>query len=512
MRRRRYLAALASGALAGCSHPRHDSTPTVAADTPNVVQILVDDLGWADVGAYQELVPEEDRPPGYGFHETPNVDRLAAEGTLFTDGYAASPICSPTRASLYTGQATPRHGITDRHDTGVTKGALVSPRSASTVPRDTPTQARLLRRAGYRTIHLGKWHVSEKPPDVRPGDVGFETNVAGFHWGRPRQGYVCPYGMPGLDCSGEEYLTRRLTEVAVERIEDVSADRPFFLNLAFYSVHTPIEAPDPVVDRFRVKRRAMGLPEGPVTTDGQRTVQSNATYAAMIAEMDRAVGRVLDAIDDLERPTIVLFHSDNGGLATVGSRSPTSSLPLERGKGWPHEGGIRVPTIVRWPGMTGGGIERTPVVTQDLYTTALGAAGVDLPDPDDHPVDGVDLRPLLAGEGLDDRAIGFHYPHYAVQGSTPAGAIRRGPYKLIEFFEDGHVELYNVAEDPGETVELSRAAPRLAEELRHALREWRDDVGARMPTPNPDFEGEVSPGRFYERRPASSPLVDSGRR
>lgn len=506
MHRRRYLA-LFGGGLAGCTRPRRDP-PAASADAPNVVQILVDDLGWADVGAYQDLVPEGDRPPWYGFHETPNVDRLAAEGTLFTDGYAASPVCSPTRASLYTGQTPARHGITDRHDAGVTKGKLVSPRSAPTIPRDTPTQARLLRRAGYRTVHLGKWHVSENPPDLRPGEVGFEANVAGFHWGRPKDGYVCPYGMPRLDCSGEEYLTRRLAGAAVEHIEGAPADRPLFVNLALYSVHTPIEAPDDTVERFREKRRAMGLPEGSVMADGQRVVQSNATYAAMIAEMDRAVGRVLDAVDRLDRPTVVLFHSDNGGLATVGSRSPTSSLPLERGKGWPHEGGIRVPTIVRWPGLPGDRVESTPVVTQDLYVTALRAAGVDLPAPAIHPVDGVDLHPLLAGEGLDDRAIGFHYPHYGAQGSTPAGAIRRGPFKLIEFFEDGHVELYNVAEDPGESADLSRAAPDLAAELRRELRAWREDVGARMPTANPDFDGEASPGRYYDRRPASSPLTD----
>jgi arylsulfatase A-like enzyme len=471
-------------------------------ERPNVLQIVIDDLGWADIGAYQDLVPDAMRPRGYGFYETPNVDdRLATEGTVFTDGYAASPVCSPTRASLYTGQATPRHGLTNIVGAGRTRGKLVSPKPAATLPPETPTQARLLADAGYETVHLGKWHVTSESAGVGPGDLGFETNVAGFHWGRPVDGYTCPFDMPNLDCSGEEYLTRALTDRAVSFIRDAPADRPFFVDMAYYSVHGPFRAPDDVVERFRRKRERMGLPDDPVVEGGQRVVQSDPTYAAMLYEMDRGVGRLLDAIEQRDRPTVVIFHSDNGGLASVGDRSPTSTLPLERGKGWPYEGGIRVPTIIRWPGLTDGAIESTPVITHDLYVTALRAAGVDLPDPERHPVDGVDLGPLLADSEIEDRAIHVHFPHYRPQGATPSSMIRHGEYKLLEFFEDDHTELYNVVADPGENLELSTAAPERASALRDRLHRWQADIGAELPVPNPEFDGDgVSPGRQYERQ------------
>jgi arylsulfatase A-like enzyme len=473
---------------------------------PNVVQILVDDLGWSDLGCY-----------GSDFHETPNIDDLAADGTRFTDAYAASPICSPTRASLMTGQTPPRHGITDWIGAGVTEGAKSSPAPGESLPTDAPTTASLLSEAGYHTVHLGKWHLTNQSQGVGPTDVGFDQNVGGSHHGAPPNGYFCPFGsgVPNLSCSDDDYLPDRLTDEAVDILNNTSG--PVFMNMAFYSVHIPLQARNEDIQYFQNKADQMNLPNTVESGDNfaltkkqngtlsRRTIQSDATYAAMVYRMDYNVGRLLDAIEASDRPTVVLFHSDNGGLATA-EGSPTYSDPLAEGKGWGYGGGIRVPTIVRWPGVTDGSVSDALVTTEDLYVTALRAAGVSVPA--DHTVDGRSLYPVLTGTADDREELYWHYPHYSNQGGTPVGAIRYGDYKLLEFYEDEHVELYDLANDVGERIDLSAALPGFAGQLRARLNQWQFETGAEMPGPNTDFNpwpNRKEPGGSYEWQPDGVP-------
>jgi arylsulfatase A-like enzyme len=462
---------------------------------PNVVQILVDDLGWADLGCY-----------GSEYHETPAIDQLAEEGTRFTDAYAASPICSPTRASLMTGQTPPRHGITDWIGAGTTSDRVVSPDPKEFLPTDTPTSAALLSEAGYRTVHLGKWHLTNASKGNNPPENGFDDNIGGFHWGSPFDGYFCPFNMPNLDCSGDEYLTDALTDEAVDWIGNV--DEPFFMNMCFYSVHIPIQAPEEDIQHYEQRRSEMGLPtnKSGAMDEGTRVIQSNPTYAAMVNHVDQGVERIVSAAENSDRPTIIVLHSDNGGLSTA-EGSPTSNDPLAEGKGWSYDGGIRSPTIVRWPGVTDGEVSDELLTTEDFYVTALRAAGVDLPDSDEHPVDGRDVYPAIGGRELDREELYWHYPHYSNQGGTPASVVRRGDFKLIEFFEDDHLELYNVANDMAERIDLSNALPEHAQTLQVRLQAWRDDTGAETPEENPSFSppDDSPPGRTYTWQPDEVP-------
>jgi arylsulfatase A-like enzyme len=451
-------------------------------ERPNIVCIVADDLGWRDLSCY-----------GSPFYETPHLDRLAHEGARFTDAYASCPVCSPTRASLVTGQYPARVGITN-YIAGEAEGKLREPEYTLDLPHDRTTVAEALSAAGYETAFVGKWHLGDE--GHWPEDCGFDHNVAGCDWGMPGNGYFSPWGNPKLDDGPDgEYLTDRLTDEAIDLID--GADEPFFLDMSYYAVHTPIQAPADLVDTYDAKREALGLDpqpfdEGPRMPcehkQDQRIVrrreQSDPTYAAMVHRMDANVGRLLDAIAAADRETVVLFTADNGGLATA-EGSPTCNAPLAEGKGWLYEGGNRVPLICRWPGHTDGEIHDTPATSPDLFATILDAAGVDLPD---QPVDGVSLRPVLAGDAIDRDAIFWHYPHYGNQGGTPAGAVRTDRYKLVEFFEDDHVELYDLAADVGERTDISDDEPALAADLRERLAAWRADVDATMPTENPDFE------------------------
>lgn len=462
---------------------------------PNIVQILVDDLGWADLGCY-----------GSEYHETPAIDQLAEEGTRFTDAYCASPICSPTRASLMTGQTPPRHGITDWVGAGTTSDRVVSPDPAEFLPTDTPTSAALLSEAGYRTVHLGKWHLTSESKGNNPPQHGFDDNIGGFYAGSPPNGYFCPFNMPNLDCSGDEYLTDALTDEAVNWMGDV--DEPFFMNMCFYSVHIPIQAPEKDIQHYEERRSEMGLPtnKSDATDEETRVIQSNPTYAAMVNHVDQGVERIVNAAENSDRPTIIIFQSDNGGLSTA-EGSPTSNDPLAEGKGWSYDGGIRSPTIVRWPGVTDGAVSDELLTTEDFYVTALRAAGVDLPDSDEHPVDGRDIYPAIGGRETDREELYWHYPHYSNQGGTPASVVRNGDFKLVEFFEDDHVELYNVANDMAEQIDLSNALPEHAQALQARLQSWRDDTGARTPEENPSFSppDNSPPGRTYTWQPDEIP-------
>jgi arylsulfatase A-like enzyme len=454
------LSALAAGLLAA-------APPLHAAERLNVVIILADDLGWADLGCY-----------GSSYHKTPHLDKLAAAGTRFTNAYAACPVCSPTRAALMTGQYPPRLNLTDwlpgRPDRPDQK--LLRPALAQEIPESVTTLAAVLKKAGYATGHVGKWHLGGK--GAGPQDRGFDRNVAGDQSGSPRS-YFAPYKgkdgvfMPGLEKAPDgEYLTDRLTAEAEKFIESNRA-KPFFLYLAHYTVHIPLQAKPDVVAKYK---------------QGKPGEQGNPIYAAMVESLDDSVGRVIAKLDELKLAdrTLVLFTSDNGGLCVVEGPNtpPTINTPLREGKGFLYEGGIRVPLLVRWPGVTkAGATAAAPVSSVDFFPTICEACGVK----SDAKVDGVSFVPALKGEPLRREALYWHYPHYSNQGGKPGAAVRAGDYKLVEFYENGRRELFDLKKDPGETRNLIESSPDVAKDLAAKLDAWRKEVGAKLPKPNPDY-------------------------
>jgi arylsulfatase A len=439
---------------------------------PNIVLVLIDDYGWADTGSY-----------GSSYHRTPNIDRLAARGVRFTDAYAAAPVCSPTRAALMTGKHPARLHLTDwlpgRRD--MPSQMLRRPIIKQELPLTEMTLAEGLKQAGYVTAHVGKWHLGG--PGFEPERQGFHLNIAGDHTGTPLS-YFAPFRnkegrfMPGLERAPEgEYLPDRLTAEAEGFIErSVKEGQPFFLYLPHYTVHIPLKAKADLIAKYR----ALPKPD---------KGQNNPVYAAMIESMDESVGRLMTKLEQLgvADDTIFVFTSDNGGLATQeGPDTPaTINAPLRAGKGYLYEGGLRVPLIVSWPKRVTAGVNRTPFYSADLFATLLDAAGVK----NASGVDGVSLLPLLTGRRVPQRAeLFWHYPHYSNQGGKPGGVVRQGRYKLIEFYEDSRVELYDLSRDLGETNDLAAKLPDKAAELRRRLAAWRRAVGAQMMTPNPEYK------------------------
>lgn len=435
-----------------------------AAERPwNFVFILVDDLGATDLGCF-----------GSRFYQTPNIDRLAREGMRFTQAYSACTVCSPTRAAILSGKYPARLHVTDWIPGHVRpKAKLKVPDWTMHLPLEERTLAEALKSAGYATASIGKWHLGG--PEFYPEKQGFERNVGGYEKGQPPS-YFAPYRIPMLpEGPAGEYLTDREAAEAIRFIEE-NRERPFFLYLPHYAVHTPLMGKPEVIQKYRDRVR----PDDP---------QKNPTYGALVESVDDSVGRVLQALEErkLADRTVVIFTSDNGGL--IGS---TSNLGLRAGKGSAYEGGVRVPLIVRWPGVTRPGSEcAVPVMSIDHYPTLLEAAGVK--PADGQILDGESLRPLLRGEGsLRRTALYWHYPHYHPGGATPYSAVRKGEWKLIEFFEDEHVELYNLRNDPQERQNVAATTPQVAETLRRELQAWRAGVGAQNPVPNPDFAGTCS--------------------
>jgi len=454
---------------------------------PNIIFILIDDMGWKDLSCY-----------GSEFYETPNLDRLAADGVRFTDAYAACPVCSPTRASILSGKYPARVGVTN-YIGGHAKGKLLCAPYIDHLPSEEYSLARALAEGGYTTWHVGKWHLGDAP--YWPEKHGFDVNVAGCHWGSPRT-YFSPWGIPTLEDGPKgEYLTDRLTDEAIRLIEN-NRDKPFFLNLCYYAVHVPIQAKEEKIRKYEAKARAMGLDKMKTFEEGElfpvehkkdqrvvrRLVQSDPAYAAMIESLDENIGRLLAAVEAAGQAenTVVIFTSDNGGLATA-EGSPTTNAPLAEGKGWMYEGGTREPLIIKAPGITKPGTTcDVPVTSPDFYPTLLELAGLELL-PQQH-TDGVSFLPLLKGSGAPHReAIYWHYPHYGNQGGTPGSSVRSGDYKLIEFFEDGRLELYNLREDIGEDNDLAESEPETTERLARMLAEWRRSVEAKIPQSNPDY-------------------------
>ena len=447
-----------------------------AQQKPNFVFILVDDLGWADLSCY-----------GSTSYDTPNLDKLAESGVRFTQAYAGGSVCSPTRASILTGRSPARLNITDWIPGMKAKNPLLEvPKILNELPHSEVTIAEVLKENGYNTYYCGKWHLGHE--DHFPDTQGFDVNIAGLHKGSPPGGYYSPYKNPKLpDGPKGEYLPDRLTNESIKIFEkEVKDDKPFLLYLSYYTVHTPIQASKRHIAKYKSKLAGMKnitVPEGP---DGvTQGIQNNAAYASMVEAMDENIGRLIQKLDDLKLSdnTVVIFTSDNGGLATKRTPGPTSNAPLRSGKGWCYEGGIRTPLIIKAPGTSQKGlINEAPVISMDYFPTILELADIPL-KPELHQ-DGLSLKNNLTGSQTVDREVlAWHYPHY--HGSTwrPGAAIRVGDWKMIEFFETGKKELYNLKNDIGESKDLAPSHPEVLQKMTTKMSQWRTEHNAQMPTP-----------------------------
>ena len=449
-------------------------------DKPNVIFILADDLGQMDIGAFNPKT----------FYETPNINSLAKRGMKFTQGYAACCVCSPTRGSIMTGKYPPRFGVTD-YIGGNRPGKLKPAPNADHLPLEETTIAEAFRDGGgYATFFAGKWHLGGG--EFYPGAQGFPKELTNGEGAKGNVQFWYPKSdLPVPDHKDDPKTTERIANEAVKFISE-HKDKPFFAYLPFLAVHTPIGARAELVAKY--KKKAESAPPdawGQERERQVRLVQNNPTYAGMLEQLDSAIGRVLDAVEKngLTQKTILVFMSDNGGLSTS-EGTPTSNIPLRAGKGWPYEGGVREPMIVVAPGVTQPGSTcDSPVISTDFYPTLLQLAGLDL-KPRQH-LDGVSFVPLLKGGGMNrGKPLFWHYPHYGNQGGAPHGSIRDGDWKLIEWYEDGALELYNIPQDLSEKNNLAAQQPEKVKELHGKLTAWRKEVGAIMPTPNTDAQSE----------------------
>jgi arylsulfatase A-like enzyme len=481
-------------------------------EKPNIVFILVDDMGWKDLGIY-----------GSKFYESPHIDQLAREGMLFTDAYSSSNVCSPSRSSIMTGQYPVHTGITDwivgqQNIAGPQPDQkLLPPQFSFNLDTAEVTIAEALKKAGYATCYAGKWHLG-LTPDFWPGNQGFDYNYGGWAAGSPvaagMGGYFSPYHNPRLsDGPKGEFLTDRLTTEAIGFIRKQAEKKvPFFVDLSFYAVHEPVQAKKVYIDKFKEKAHRMGLDtlQQFIRNDtwmrghsgwAERVVQDNPVYAGLIYSVDENVGRIINVLKQLgiAKTTIVIFTSDNGGLNTT-RNAPTTNYPLRYGKGWNYEGGIRVPLIVKWPGLTTPGTKCSfPVINTDFYPTMLQMAGLPLM-PRQH-LDGISMVPLLEGKKkIGQPGIYWHYPHYHGAGGTPSSAIREGNWKLIQFYEDNHIELYNLRTDIEERQDLAPLFPKKAAEMLNLLNTWKRQTHAGIPTINPyynpDYEELINKGKM----------------
>jgi arylsulfatase A-like enzyme len=498
------------------------------ARMPNVVLFLVDDLGWRDLGVY-----------GSTFHETPNLDRFARQSVRFTDAYATCHVCSPTRASVMTGKYPARLRLTDwlpgrrEYPFQRYKNAAIHQH----LPFAETTLAEALKEHGYATGHFGKWHLGEDPSG--PLQHGFDVQVPRWNKGWPNAGYHAPFRLEGLADSPGDYLTDRLTDEAVNYIKQ-HKDRPFFLYLSHFAVHDPIQGRADLVAKYQAKLKRNTSPartpfilEGnpdsknaltrpqldallnedshrgyqvlPHQTVKIKQEQDNVQFAAMVEGMDASFGRIIATLESLglAENTIVIFTSDNGGMSAANFGRPdrvvaptaldaafsTSNLPLRGAKGWLYEGGIRVPLMIKAAGRTRGAVSSVPAITTDLYPSILDLIGVPA-RPAQHQ-DGVSLAGIIRGGKPPAReALYWHFPHYSNHGmQSPGGAIRHGDFKLLEYFENNTVQLFNLRDDMGEQRDLAREQPALARKMTAMLQQWRTSVSANMMEPNPNFTG-----------------------
>ncbi len=474
------------------------ASPAFSQDKPNFLFILADDLGYMDVGFNNSAT----------FYETPNLNGLAGSGMIFSDFYAASQVCSPTRASIMTGKYPARTNTTNFFS-GRRPGKFDTGHFETQMALEEVTVAEALKEANYQTFFAGKWHLG--PEGFWPTDQGFDINKGGADNGLPRS-YFSPYkNVKNLEAGPEgEFLTDRLASEAADFLADAAqSDQPFLLYLSFYSVHTPLQAPQHLIDKYKKKAEQMGRTnqedsfdvgrERQVWKDAKeprkiRIRQDHAVYAAMVESLDTAVGTVLNQLEslNLKDNTVVFFMSDNGGVSSSEGH-PTSNLPLRGAKGWMYEGGIREPVVIRWPGVTPPGtVCDRPAVSTDFYPTILEIAGIS-GKPEQHE-DGVSLVPVLRNPfaKFDRGPIFFHYPHYSNQGGFPSSAVRMGDLKLIQDLEDGEFELYNLKDDIAEHNNLAQLEEAKVKEMSAALDAWRREVKAE-PLQKSSKSGEQPP-------------------
>lgn len=451
---------------------------------PNILFILADDMGWMDSSIY-----------GSEYYETPNIDRIAKRGMLFTDAYSASPLCSPTRASIMTGKYPARLRITKPSchrepepdapyfaDSDEPWRKVIEPRAERFLPLDEYTIGKAFKDAGYTTGFIGKWHLG-RDPKFWPHNQGFEFDMGAPDPGPPS--YFSPYRLTNIsDGPDGEYITDRISNEAVNYI-DVNKDKPFLLFLCHFAVHTPFHAKSELVSKYNNKTDPRGK-------------QKFSIMGAMLESMDKNIGIVLDKLDELKiaENTIIIFMSDNGGLTSirVDGISATNNYPLRNGKGDTHEGGVRVPCIISWPEFTASASECSEVISSiDMYSTMLDMAGIEKKQ--DHIVDGISLAPLLKGIGeIKREAIFCDFPHYnAISGTKPSSFVRKGDWKLIRYFGEGEngkhdYELFNLKEDIGEKNNIAGNMPELVEELDILLEKHLKDIDAMIPIPNPDYD------------------------
>ena len=456
---------------------------------PNMLFILVDDLGLHDLGY-----------TGSTFYETPNVDRIAKEGVVFTQGYAGSRVCSPSRATIMTGKFTARHKITDwigaksgeawretnRHD------LLLPAAYVHELPKEDISLAEALKAAGYKTFFSGKWHLGNQ--GSYPEDHGFDINVGGWEKGSPIGGYFSPWENPKLENKVDgENLSMRLAGETADFIRK-NKDSTFFAMLSFYAVHGPIQTTEEKWKKYREKAIDSGLAESGYIMERNlpiRQVQDNPIYAGLVEHMDDAVGLVLKTLDELglDDNTIIVFTSDNGGVAS-GDNFSTSNLPLRGGKGYQWEGGLREPYFIKVPFIKNA-IKTIdyPVTGADFYPTLLDLANI--PTLPEQHVDGISLKPLIEGMPLPERPLYWHYPHYGNQGGDPSSIIRLGEWKLIHYWEDDSDELYHLKSDMGEQNDVAEDNPEVAQRLSKQLMDWLAEVDANMATPDSEYNEEL---------------------
>jgi len=445
------LATIALTLLTTCLH---------SASKPNIVFLLVDDLGWTDFGCF-----------GSDLYETPNIDKLCAEGMKFTNGYAACTVCSPTRAAVMTGKYPVRTGITNW---------ISGP--TMRLHHEETTLAEALRDGGYQTWHVGKWHLAprgaDEVEDYYPEHQGFDVNIGGNHWGAPGS-YFHPYTtqrktMGKLPPGGKEgdYLTDRLTDETLKLIDNRN-EKPFFLSFWYYNVHTPIQGRPDLVEKYKG-----------ILNDGKKRRHNNATYAAMIESVDESVGRIMKKLEEIGQAqnTLIFLTGDNGGLDRNGN--PTENIPLRAGKGSAYEGGTRVPTIIKWPGVTQpGSISEEPVISIDYYPTLLDITGIQGVAAHNKNVDGVSLTPILRNPEacLGRESLFWHYPHNHGGGSRKYGSIRKGQYILVEQYSTGALELYDLKNDLSQSTDIASKHPEKTQALHKEFRNWLKSVGGTIP-------------------------------
>ncbi len=464
-----------------------NSNKNIPPQKPNILFVLVDDLGYNDLGF-----------TGSDFYETPNVDNLASQGMVFTQGYATSRVCSPSRASIMTGKFTARHGITDwigaksgedwRKLNRVDK--LLPAEYIHELPKNDYTLAEVLKANGYKTFFAGKWHLGHE--GSLPEDHGFEINKGGYEAGSPKGGYFSPFENPKLaDGPDGENLSLRLANETVSFMEQNKTE-PFFAFLSFYAVHGPIQTNQEKWRKYQNKATQQGIKENGFVMERNlpiRQTQDNPVYAGLVEHMDDAVGVVLNGLKklDLDKNTIVIFTSDNGGVSSGDSFS-TSNVPFHGGKGYQWEGGIREPYIIYVPWMhSKGKTNATPVTGADFFPTILDYANIDLM-PQQHQ-DGVSLKTIIdKGASLVERPLYWHYPHYGNQGGEPSSIIRDGDWKLIQYYEDHRNELYNLLTDPYEKNDLAKSSPEITKKLSEKLHNWLSEVDAKYPAVDQEFD------------------------